>query len=729
MTATATRRVDADEIARTCNLLFEPGQVTELRALGAVTDADRWPHTYCGYFDDPKKLVEAVEFIRHAEGVYVTPNPVAPALLARSMNKARKAIAKAASTSDKDIVRRHYLLIDCDPVRPAGIPSNDEEHKAALSRIIAIDADLADKGWPTGLIADSGNGAHLIYRIDVPAADNGLIERCLKALALEHDDEHVKVDTSVHNPARIWKLYGTLAGKGDPEAAEIGRPQRMSRIISAPDALEVVPTEKLEALAATLPAPEPPKQQQHTNGAASHFNLRDWITRYHLQVGEPEDWQGGTRWVFRECPFDGSHTDGAAYLLQHRSGAISAGCHHNGCQGKGWRELRAIYEPNRHASNGQSMNQPKPAAKDEPEREKFIYRKFTCAELAGTHFTTEYLIPGLLVRGEPCIVAGGKKTLKTSLAEDLAFSLATGGFFLGKFRVNRPARVGFMSGESGLPTLKETLGRIAEAAGVVLADVDGLIVSPDLPRFGSFDHEDALTQFITENAIETLIIDPCYLCMPGADVGNLFIQGELLRRVNEICQPLGVTLIVLHHTKKSVADPFAAPELEDIAWAGFQEWCRQWLLLGRRERYEPGTGEHRLWLSAGGSAGHSSLWALDIAEGVYDGTTPRYWQVDVMPAAEARKAVKDREDEAKAAKRGDQLNRDVTALVRATAKFADGESKNVLRDKTALNSVRLNAALAEALDRGELVTCMVVKGRNKRTVEGYKLAPSEDQNQ
>src|SRR5687767_13403037 len=99
--------------------------------------------------------------------------------------------------------------------------------------------------------------------------------------------------------------------------------------------------------------------------------------------------------------------------------------------------------------------------------------------------------------------------------------------------------------------------------------------------------------------------------------------------------------------EKERADPFQPPELEDIAWSGFQEWCRQWLLVGRREKYEPGTGSHRLWLNVGGSAGHSALWALDIEEGKLPNRT---WEVNVMHADEARQEVTERKEEAKQAK-------------------------------------------------------------------------------
>jgi hypothetical protein len=72
--------------------------------------------------------------------------------------------------------------------------------------------------------------------------------------------------------------------------------------------------------------------------------------------------------------------------------------------------------------------------------------------------------------------------------------------------------------------------------------------------------------------------------MSGTDAGNLFIQGEKLRPINAICSETGCTFGLVHHCRKGGrANSFDPPELEDIAWAGFQEWARQWILVGRRD--------------------------------------------------------------------------------------------------------------------------------------------------
>lgn len=334
-----------DEIVRALKLILEPGQVTELRALDAVTATDKRPHVFGGYFDNLAKLAAAAAKIQQAKGIYFLPNPVKPALLARSMNKAR-AVGKDPTTADHDIVRRRFLLIDADAVRPAGIAASDAEHAAALERVLQVRDWLATAGWPAPIAADSGNGGHAVYAIDLPTDDNGLVKRCLEALAERFDDAVVKIDTSVHNPARIWKLYGTLAGKGDAEAAAIGRPHRLAKIIDAPDALQVVPVALLEALAASSTEKKTSGKQSKTSSAnGSSFDLDAWFARHNLNLRGPEPWQGGQRWVFDVCPWNADHTNRSAFVIQQASGAIAAGCRHNGCAGKGWHELRDTIEP------------------------------------------------------------------------------------------------------------------------------------------------------------------------------------------------------------------------------------------------------------------------------------------------------------------------------------------------------------------------------------------------
>ena len=175
------------DMARALSFLLEEGQVTELRALDVRTPHYRSPHVISGYFDDPDALIDAAMDIDDAKGIYIIPNPVDPALLARAHNRAR-AVNKEPTTSDADIVWRKWLLIDLDPVRPSGISSSDEEQADAIELAKVIRAALREEGWPEPVLADSGNGAHLLYRVDLPVDDGGLTKRVLAALAFRFDN-------------------------------------------------------------------------------------------------------------------------------------------------------------------------------------------------------------------------------------------------------------------------------------------------------------------------------------------------------------------------------------------------------------------------------------------------------------------------------------------------------------------------------------------------------------
>lgn len=329
---------DQAMIRTALDTLCPAGAVVEMRMLKTTK------RTVSGYYDDWATLTrDAAAWDRQAPGIYVTLNPINPALLARSRNRATPFCD--TTTTDSDVTVRRWLPIDCDPVRPSGIPSTDAEHEAALARATAIRAALSARGWPDPVQADSGNGAHLLYRVDLPADDGGLVARCLEALAFGWDDGAVTIDRSVHNPARIWKLYGTVARKGDGTP---DRPQRLARIIAVPDAPTPVPRALVDALAAEVPIPAP----SITVAQRGTFDLPVWIAAHGLEVAREGAWRNGRRWVLSLCPFNPEHTDRSAYILQFDNGAIGAGCHHNGCAGKGWRELRDLLEPGRHTYPG-----------------------------------------------------------------------------------------------------------------------------------------------------------------------------------------------------------------------------------------------------------------------------------------------------------------------------------------------------------------------------------------
>jgi hypothetical protein len=232
MPAIATRRTfDVAEVRHTVSLLTEPRSVFEVRALEARIEGQWREGTVSGYFDNIADLLRMLPIITSAKGIYLTLNSINPALHARAYNRFRLLGQRDPVTSDQDVLRRRWLPIDCDAVRPTGISSTAEEHESAITRAAKIRATLADEGWPDAILADSGNGGHLLYRVDLPANDNGFVQRCLAALAKRFDDDRVLIDQAVFNPARIWRLYGTLAAKGDDT---LDRPHRLARIIDSP---------------------------------------------------------------------------------------------------------------------------------------------------------------------------------------------------------------------------------------------------------------------------------------------------------------------------------------------------------------------------------------------------------------------------------------------------------------------------------------------------------------
>jgi AAA domain len=405
--------MSADHIERAVNLLSESEQVVELRILNTRRG------TVSGYFNEANKLaLAASEWNGKAPGIYMTLNPVNPALLSRSANHITE-YAKQ-TTSDADIIKRWWLPIDNDPVRPAGISSTDQEHEAAISRAKEIAIWLGVLGFPGGILADSGNGAHQLFRIDLPNSPEAtaLIKKCLEAIALRFSDNAVNVDLTCFNAARIWKTYYTLACKGDSTR---DRPHRLAKILTVPSTLEVVSVELLQQLATM--APEEPK---YYGGRANyqHFDVEAWITSRGLEVATTAPWsQGGRKWILARCPWNGDHVNRSAYIVQLANGAIGAGCHHHGCASKGWQDLRLLLEP---GWRGNTDNWDRNFTSDyrDPSSEVKFEREINAAVLQA-EATAQGIPPvtykpflgrdGYVVKGWSHLVAAFPKTGKTEL--------------------------------------------------------------------------------------------------------------------------------------------------------------------------------------------------------------------------------------------------------------------------------------------------------------------------
>ena len=332
---------DRDELIRALRLLFVAGDVFEIRVLKAVTAGYQRPHTESGYFDYEHipQAADAIARLRSYAGAYVTLNPVDPDLLARACNRIGPA-EQNSTTSDADTVVRRWLPVDCDAVRKSNISSTDDEHETALSLAHDIRKGLAGLGWPEPVMLDSGNGAQMLFRIDLPAKDGGLVQKAIASIA-EASTEKVRVDLTVYNPARIWRLPGTMNCKGDSIPT---RPHRMAHIVSVPDTLECVTEEQLRDFTASSAQANSAETLQNF-AADSTFSLDAWIAEHLPEPGSPVPYNGGRKWQLRVCPFNHEHDNGSAVLIEEPSGAVAFRCLHNSCAGNDWRKLREMLEP------------------------------------------------------------------------------------------------------------------------------------------------------------------------------------------------------------------------------------------------------------------------------------------------------------------------------------------------------------------------------------------------
>jgi hypothetical protein len=101
-----------------------------------------------------------------------------------------------------------------------------------------------------------------------------------EVLGARYSDADVKVDEATANPARICKLYGTMACKGDSMPA---RPHRRSALLEIPERIDPVPIHALEALASEVADALPTKLAAFRSGRP---DIDKWLAQAGLEIVE-----------------------------------------------------------------------------------------------------------------------------------------------------------------------------------------------------------------------------------------------------------------------------------------------------------------------------------------------------------------------------------------------------------------------------------------------------------
>lgn len=324
----------SEKTIRTWYELFHgEGDVVEIRVLGSKK-------TWSGYYNSADAVVNAINSVQEG-GIYSCLNTIKASCYDRAQHE-RLVMSPKATTSDNDIDGRRWILVDLDPKRSSDTNSTDEEKAKARQVMVNVGTFLRDQGFSAPVVADSGNGWHLYYRVSMANdADSAqLVKDFLQVLDMLFSDDSTDVDTSVFNAARIVKVIGTKSNKGSDTS---DRPQRYSKFVKIPTEIVDTDIEYVAKVAAMLPKKEAPSRSN--NFGEQRFDLDAFIHEHGINVVKRSAFKGGTKYVLDACPFDSNHKAPDAAVFAMADGSYGFRCLHNSCANRTWRDFRLRFDP------------------------------------------------------------------------------------------------------------------------------------------------------------------------------------------------------------------------------------------------------------------------------------------------------------------------------------------------------------------------------------------------
>ena len=557
------------------SLLHEPDEIVEIRSI------DPKP-VVSGYFkaDSPAIAKELAKYPNRT--FYQTMNRVKSACYSRGQHE-RLIERPKETTSDNDIAGYQWILIDADPVRPSGISASKDEKEAARRVAGMAMKKLMAMGFSEPVVADSGNGYHLLFKVHASTDDRQVLADFLAVLDMWFSTDAVKIDTAVYNPARITKLYGTVARKG---ANTPDRPHRPSRIIRKPDHIEETSMALVRNVAAerkqTVAAAENPRQR----GTAS-FDLERFLSDRGVQVMNKVSISSGTKYPLAECPFDHSHKNGDAAVFAYSDGSYGFHCFHNSCAGYHWHEFREKLDPSAYANSPYAVHQAKtiqPAAQQPSFSPSSLIasskvrqpRMLDFAEIPNYDRSKIVVVRSRLAsldekiggfnKGEMTVWSGGNASGKSTLVSQIGLAAISEGhkaaMFSGEMTASRVREWVLLQAAGPEYVMKDPLtpNHYCLKHGIE-AKLDAMLTG----KLSIYDNDfgtdwevvtNTIFDWVRQNEASVVIIDNLMaLDIPTGPIDKYDMQSRIAKRFSAMAKELNVHVHFICHPRKTEAFP------------------------------------------------------------------------------------------------------------------------------------------------------------------------------
>lgn len=283
-----------------------------------------------GFFNEREALIASAKKASGSFQVYVSLNHRRP-----TANKYEKSNhlfpAKrdfGGKNSDVDKIRK--ILIDIECRRGKEIPASAQEIDRAGLVTDQIAKCLFEKFSIECSKFLSGNGFHLIFRVNLKknSETDGKIRKFLTDLGKKFDDADISIDTSVHDPARVCKLYGTMSVKG---TASVDRPHRLAKVLKICDSSKIFDVPNLISTSKKTDVAQDPNANVFAIIKSSGLYIRQKSEDMHII----------------RCPWSASHTtgtDGDTSTIYHSANEQVPeyfNCKHSHCSNKKLTDLKA----------------------------------------------------------------------------------------------------------------------------------------------------------------------------------------------------------------------------------------------------------------------------------------------------------------------------------------------------------------------------------------------------